>query len=138
MCALDAVLKKIARFAEVLLAGPARTASRMWTGPAHRRHNQLARRKTNVRTGLDDFGQRFVSDYEVWLSRRRAAIGKTTDFLVGAADAHVQHAQLHLARTRDDRLRQLDQLHLPASRKHGNGFHMRSSDFSSTVAQRLR
>jgi len=95
---------------------------RAWT--AHHRHHEVAPLEPRDRgPDLDDLAQRLVADDEVFRPVRRGAVLEGADLPIGAADADVQHAELHVGGRSNRRGLLLDQSDLPSTGDDGNSLH---------------
>ena len=96
---LDAALGKISGETKILPAHLARGAMVMRTRPAHAGHDEIADlQPRDARADLHHFAQRLVSEHEIIGAIGWRAVGEGTDFAVGAADAHFDHANLRVPR----------------------------------------
>ncbi len=91
--------------------------------PDHRDDEVAALHARDARSRLDDAPERLVPDDEVGRARGRAAVLEPRDLAVGAAQAHVQDLEQHVAVALAPWLRVLDDLRRPVGGKHGDGAH---------------
>ena len=90
-------LLKISRETKVLAIRAAGNAVIMGAGTSNHRHDEIADLyPRDFRPDFNDFAQRLMTDDQLFRARRRRAIFKGANLLVGAAYAGFQHAQLHI------------------------------------------
>jgi len=122
---LDAALGEVAGEAEVLPSGATGDALRMRARTAHRRHHEVA--DAHARHGAPDLGhlaERFVTEDEPVGARRRRPVLERADLAIGPAHPDVAHPEHDVGRPPELRGCLLDDLHLTAPRKHGDGLHL--------------
>src|SRR5262249_49802284 len=90
----DAAFSELAGVAKILTSGLTGNAARDATRSSNRGHGEIAGfYARDSRSDLDNFTQRFVTDDQIQRPGRGCAVIERHNFLVGAADADIEHAQ---------------------------------------------
>lgn len=112
---------------EILAARTTRQAGRVVTRFAHNCYDEVTTAQgAHIVADVDNFSERFVSQYEVIAARRGRAETKGADVAVGPTDADVEDVQFEFARRGDRRLGVIDDAHLAGAGEDANSSHTES------------
>ena len=89
------------------------------TGPVKPDHLQPCDRRTR----FDHLAQRFMPDDEIGATLRRCSVLKGDNFFIGSANPHIEHSELDVQRTGNNRLRVVDHTEPSIGWKNGKGLH---------------
>ena len=121
---LDATFDEVAGRAEVRALGAARLAVGLRAGPAHHGDDEIAfTQRADAVADFGNFTEPLMAEHKMLETVGGRAVVEAADLAVGAADAHFEHAELHLDGAGQLRQWMADLADFFATGIDGNGVH---------------